>query len=61
MTFPGAQGVVAPEGQGDRRVSGQVAITPGGVFDHGTQEEDGPGTWEALISPRNETGATETR
>jgi hypothetical protein len=22
------------------------------VFDHGTYEEDGPGTWEALASPR---------
>src|SRR5262249_4827725 len=25
----------------------------GGVFDHGTDEEDGPGTWEALASPRH--------
>src|SRR5438876_6653545 len=25
----------------------------GGVFDHGTHEEDGPGTWEALASPRH--------
>jgi hypothetical protein len=24
--------------------------TPGG-FDHGAQEEDGPGTWEAFIYP----------
>jgi len=40
--------------------AGEVQFTPSGVFDHGTQEEDGPGTWEALISPRNETGATET-
>src|SRR5215467_14920119 len=24
----------------------------GGVFDHGTYEADGPGTWEALASPR---------
>src|SRR5205809_7761408 len=24
----------------------------GGVCDHGTHEEDGPGTWEALASPR---------
>jgi len=23
-----------------------------GVFDHGTYEEDGPVTWEALASPR---------
>jgi hypothetical protein len=40
---------------------GEQHVTPGGVFDHGTQEEDGPGTWEALLSPRYETGATETR
>lgn len=24
----------------------------GGVLDHGTREEDGPGTWEAHVSPR---------
>ena len=28
---------------------GEGRIAPGGVFDHGTQEEDGPGTWEALV------------
>jgi hypothetical protein len=27
---------------------GEGRVAPGGVFDHGTQEEDGPGTWEAL-------------
>jgi len=31
---------------------GEEGIVSGGVFDHGTQEEDGPGTWEALASPR---------
>ena len=39
---------------------GEQRATPGGVFDHGTREEDGPGTWEALISPRIDSGATET-
>jgi len=27
---------------------GEGRSAPGGVSDHGTQEEDGPGTWEAL-------------
>ena len=27
---------------------------PGGVFDHGAREEDGPGTWEALASLEKE-------
>ena len=27
---------------------GEERIAPGGVLDHGTQEEDGPGTWETL-------------
>jgi hypothetical protein len=34
------------------RGEGDVGL--GGVFDHGTHEEDGPGTWEALVSPREE-------
>ena len=28
-------------------------MVSGGVFDHGTHEEDGPATWEALASPRH--------
>jgi len=32
---------------------GEEGIVSGGVFDHGTQEEDDPGTWEALVSPRH--------
>jgi hypothetical protein len=31
---------------------GEEGIVSGGVFDHGTYEEDGPVTWEALASPR---------
>ena len=27
-------------------------MVSGGVCDHRTDEEDGPGTWEALASPR---------
>jgi hypothetical protein len=40
---------------------GEVGFAPDGVFDHGTHEEDGPGTWEALVSPREELGFTESR
>src|SRR5215510_272168 len=34
------------------RQVGEERTVSGGVFDHGTHEEDGPGTWEALASPR---------
>jgi len=27
---------------------GEEGIVSGGVFEHGTHEEDGPGTWEAV-------------
>ena len=31
---------------------GEERNVSGGVLDHGTHEEDGPVTWEALASPR---------
>jgi hypothetical protein len=31
---------------------GEEGIVSGGGFDHGTDDEDGPVTWEALASPR---------
>ena len=31
---------------------GEERIAPGGVLDHGTQEEDGPETWETHAFPR---------
>ena len=37
------------------RSRGRVAEDLDGVFDFGTQQEDGPGTWEALMLPRDET------
>jgi hypothetical protein len=40
---------------------GEEGAAPGGVFDHGTHEEDGPETWEAHALPRKKTGATEIR
>lgn len=27
---------------------------PGGMYEHGAAQEDGPATWEALVSPRGE-------
>ena len=60
--IPDAQGSVLPEGDDDLSVSmGEEGIVSGGVFDHGTHEEDGPGTWEALASPREKTGDAESR
>jgi hypothetical protein len=51
--IPDAQDSVLPEGDDDLSVSmGEERIVSGGVYDHGTQEEDDPGTWEALVSPR---------
>jgi hypothetical protein len=37
------------------RSRGRVAEDLDGVFDFGTRQEDGPGTWEALMLPRDET------
>ena len=50
-----------PEGHGGRSAMGEQRTAPGGVFDHGTLEEDGPETWEALISPRETAGDAESR
>jgi hypothetical protein len=59
--FPGAQGLRSPEGNSDLTAMGKGRYAPGGVVDHGTREEDGPETWEALILPREDPGATESR
>ena len=51
--IPDAQGSVSPEGDDDISVSmGEEGTVSGGVFDHGTHEEDGPVTREVLASPR---------
>ncbi len=42
----GAQGFGLSEGNSDLTAMGEGRFAPGGVFDHGTYEEDGPGTWE---------------
>ncbi len=34
------------------RSRGEEGTASGGVLHHGTLEEDGPVTWEALVSPR---------
>ncbi len=35
-----------PEGHGDLCVMGEQGFAPSGVYDYGTLEEDGPGTWD---------------
>ncbi len=40
---------------------GQGDGTPGGVFDRGAHGRDGPETWEALATPLESTGKTESR
>ncbi len=57
----GAQGFEMPEGNSDLTDMGEGRFAPGGVFDHGTYEEDGPETWETLVSPREEAGDSESR
>ena len=54
--FPGAQGIDSPEGNSDLTENGRGVVAPGGVEDHGTHEEDGPGTWDPLVSPRERAG-----
>jgi len=38
---------------------GRVAEDLGGVFESGTQQEDGPVTWEAPTFPRRDNGERE--
>lgn len=61
LCHPGAQGVGLPEGRGGLGAMGEPSTAPGGVFDYGTHEEDGPATWEILTSPREEAGYAESR
>jgi len=63
ILFPDAQGPVLPEGNNHplRELLGEEGMVSGGVFDHGTYEEDGPVTWEALASPRPNPGPAESR
>ena len=56
LVFPDAEGPVVLEGNNiplRKRLWGEEGSVSGGVFDHGTYEEDGPVTWEALASPRH--------
>ena len=51
--MPDAQGSILPEGDdASSRFMGEGRGVSGGVWDHGTYEEDGPVTWEALTFPR---------
>ena len=53
--IPDAQDAELPEGDDDLSAStGEEGIGSGGVFDHGTHEDEGPGAWEALVSPREQ-------
>ena len=54
LPFPGVQGLYQPEDHGvaRRQVVGEAGSAPGGVFDDGTREEEGPVTWETLVFPR---------
>ena len=47
-----AEGVRLPESNSATTAMGEGRSAAGEVFDHGTYEEDGPVTWEILISPR---------
>jgi hypothetical protein len=53
IVIPGAEGVGLSKGEGGLPVTGRGESAPGGVYDHGTQQEDGPGTWEAHALPRH--------
>ena len=51
LIFPEAEGPVFPEGNHTPLPTcrlGEEGGVSGGVFDYGTYEEDGPGTWEIL-------------
>ncbi len=50
-----------PEGHGGLCAMGKQGFAPSGVYDYGTLEEDGPETWEALISPCEAADPAESR
>jgi hypothetical protein len=52
--LPVVHGVNKPEDRITVVVTGQDDSDTGGVAEHGTSADDGPVTWEALISPREE-------
>ena len=49
MTFRVPRVLFDPKARAVTPRLGEGRPAPGGVLDHGTQEEDGPGTWEALV------------
>ena len=48
----GAESFLLLEGHGSSPKKLGRGVAPGGVYDPGTQEEDGPGIWEAHVPPR---------
>jgi hypothetical protein len=61
LPIPGVQGMHQPEDHGAVSAIGQGSDAPGGVFDDGTGEEDGPVTWETLVSPQERSGESGSR
>ncbi len=55
-SFPGVQAFRRAEDGTEAALKGRVAEGPGGVFESGTQQEDGPVTWEALSASSSEHG-----
>lgn len=56
MAFPGVQALGLAEDGTEAADRGRVAEGPGGVLEFGTQQEDGPVTWEALYVPSRGNG-----
>ena len=53
MLIPGVEGLSSTRRQQALSpVVGEGAASPGEVCAFGTSQEDGPGTWETLVSPR---------
>jgi hypothetical protein len=62
LGFPDAERAGIRAGNnGPMRELGEEGAVSGGVCDHSTHEEDGPVTWEALASPRCNSGRAESR
>ena len=53
------KGSLTQKAAGDVTATGRGDVSPGGVNDRGTFEEDGPVTWEAPVCPRPQAGFAE--
>ena len=59
--IPGAERVEFLEGDGGFSAVGRGETAPGGVYDHGTQQEDGPGNGVAPGPGRAKAARVELR